>query len=138
MRYNRVREQYYSRNIPLEHISSTIIIMELEKDFLKGRSLREILNSYIKERDRAAYCLVADGELFGMNNFRAMARYKEIVLEINPTAEIMVHRMGSDIDFSLKDRLSIPQDKTDGSEFVKRKGNRAEYTTDIRADLVEE
>lgn len=63
------------------------------------------LVAYPGEADPRLYVMVADGRVVAQQNFRAMAEVFENVSRSNPSADILVHGMGSGVDFELVQKL---------------------------------
>jgi hypothetical protein len=100
----------YEKLIPLEQIANVAILMALEKEYFNeyGPDIIKLKNSYKDEKEKSLCYILVDGEIFGNNNFRAMAGYKKSILSSNPNAKILVHKIGSELDFNLIQNLGIP------------------------------
>ena len=86
-------------------------LISTEEKFLGQEESVRLLNMnrypywYKKEEDRGAYFVFADWEFFGFNNARAIPGYIREIQKRDSHSLILVHRLGSELDFTLAERL---------------------------------
>ncbi len=121
---NYVTARESLREVPPAQLEKVKALLRHEKDRLRfGDSPNPryaLLNYYEHEADRAAYVIFQNGEFQGFNNRRAMARLISICKTNAPEKAVLVHRMGSPIDFDLVNRLDLQAKDDPGSWIQKR------------------
>ena len=111
--YTSVREQSYELEIPEAQKANlqglitkeaeirTVLLGELKKD---AEVTKRIAGFYEREDDKAVYVFMCDGHAIAVNNFSAMAGMKR-ELDKRPGGVYLVHKLGSQVDFNLVERL---------------------------------
>ena len=104
--YIRVFEQLSTLYVPQRQRANIQALMDYELlvlDCVKDKT--EIINAYEEEEDKGIYVLLVDGELYAANNRRAMMRFIE-KLQNDFDASILMHKLGSSIDFELHNKIA--------------------------------
>lgn len=119
--------------IPPSQQKNVIALFRHEKQALMSRQVNDprqrLLNFYVHEEDRAVYVVFQGGEFQGFNNRRAMARFISICRKNSPGEAILVHRMGSKVDFDLVNRLDVMA-ITEPEKWVRKDVGRIDVSDD--------
>ena len=123
MLYKTVKDQLKNVDIPPEQLKNVQLLAFLEtmdnNDLLASTPINSSTTSsgvslettwrrsfnYRLEDDPAEYWIFANGYFIGFNNSRAIHSYLIELEKKMPGAVVLVHRIGSDLDFGLVDKL---------------------------------
>ena len=94
---------------------------DLDEAYSMERARRAF--AYPLEKDTAQYFVLVNTKLMAINNRRGIRAAVRQAKEKHPNQPLLIHRMGSKVDFSLAEQL-LQEDIWDQDEWVERKEER--------------